>query len=246
MMAPQVLQLQEIEPPAELAAALSADFLGRLFIANPPPVQIAPLENWTGYCHAQDATDRGEVIISDWRTPPRPLWSIERIQGIYIHETAHRIIGQADDGVKSHGLEFYSLLLFLLSRAGERKGGWSWILYADLYDCQNCIEPSDIPGLPSLGKSIDFSMELALELAGQKITAEQAAEEICRRAKAWREEVAAAPGRREAAQKAAREKFEALQAALRSARDKIFWWRLYFGAAAFLAVAVFFLVIANG
>lgn len=242
-MAPQVLQLKEIEPPAELAAALSADFLGRLNIANPPAVQIAELEDWGGYCHAQDTTEHGEVVISDWRIT-LPAWRITQgIRGTYIHETAHRLIWQAETSADTHGLEFYTLLIFLLRRAGERKGGSSWILYADFYDCQDCLEAQGVPGILSLGESIDWAMELALKLAGQKITAEMAAQEICRRAKAWREEIAAAPARREAAQKAAREKFEALQAALAAARDKIFWWRysaVMLAGVAFVVGAIFF------
>jgi hypothetical protein len=240
---PTVLQLKEIEPPRELVAALSADFLGRLNIAKPPPVQLSTLENWTGYCHSQDTTDRGEVIISDWRTPP-PAWRITQgIRGTYVHETAHRQIWQAEPSADTHGLEFFTLLLFLLRRAGERKGGWSWILNADLYDCQNCIEPQGVPGIPSLGENIDFSMKLALELAEQEITAEQAAEEICRRAAGWKAWRAEESARREAAQKATREKTEVLRSSLQAARDKIFWWRycsVMLAVSGFLAGAIFY------
>lgn len=243
-MAPAVLQLMEIKPPAELAAALSADFLDPLGIANPPPVRIAiPPEAaaWGGYCSGTEYAERGEVVIADWRITQE--WLVQqRIQAIYVHEVAHRLLSQARE-IESHGIEFFTLQLFLFRRAGLKKGDRPWILDADLYDCQDCLDSRDIPGVPSLGKSIAFAMELASALAPKEITAEQAAQEICHRARAWREEIAATPGRREAAQKTAREKFEALQAALQSARDKIFWWKYAVVVAAgvgFLAGAIFF------
>lgn len=244
-MVPQVLKLQEIEPPPELAAALSADFLGRLSIENPPPVRVAiPPEtaHWGGYCSGGEYAEKGEIVIADWHH--HQGWRVvQGIQHIYLHETAHRLLSPAQAKIENHGIEFFALQLFLFKRAGKKKGGWPWILSSDLYDCQNCLEPGGIAGVPSLGESIDFAMVLALELADQKITAELATQEICRRAQGWREEIAAEPGRRAAAQKAAREKFEVLQTALAVAHDKIFWWRLYFGAASFLAAAVFSLAI---
>ncbi|MHB1016193.1 MAG: hypothetical protein ACYC2W_13080 [Desulfurivibrionaceae bacterium] len=238
-MVPTILQLHEIEPPAELAAALSPDFLSRLVIANLPPVQIATLERWGGYCHNMDATERGEVIISDWRIP-QPEWlTLQRIQGTYIHEAAHRLIWQANQKAEGHGVEFFTLQLFLFLLAGEKKDGLPWLATAELYDCQDCIGEES----PTLGQVVDFSLTTAFVLSGQEITAEQAAAEICRRAKVWREEIVAAPARREAAQKAMREKFETLHAALRSARDKIFWWRYFsviLAGAGFLVGAIYF------
>lgn len=237
-MAPTVLQLQEIEPPPELAAALSPNFMARLGISSPPSVQIAALEKWGGYCHNIDSTERGEIIISDWRTP-RPEWLVlQGIQGTYIHETAHRLIWLADQKVEGHGVEFFTLQLFLFLLAGEKKNGLPWLTTSSFYDCHDCIGEESL----TLGQFMDFAVTTALTLADQKITAEEAAREICLLAQSWREEMAAAPGRREAGRKAAREKFEILQATLRETRDKIFWWRLYFSAAAFSAAA--FLVLA--
>lgn len=238
-MAPAVLQLMEIEPPAELAAALSADFLDRLGIATPPPIQIAALEQWGGYCHEEDATERGEVIVSDWRVP-RPEWlTLERIQEVYTHETAHRLIGQTCQSAKAHGIEFFTLLIFLLWRAGGKKGGCPWFIFWRAYDFQDCMESRGIPGVPSSGESIDWATETALELAGLDLTAEAAASEICRRAKSWGEWKAKEPKRREAA----REKQEAIQTAFATAHDKIFWWRVYFFASSFLAAAFLILAI---
>ena len=243
MTTPKVLQLQEIEPPQELAEALSADFLAKLRIENPPAVRIAiPPEtaSWGGYCSGGEYAERGEVVIADWRHCQE--WRVQqRIQEIYLHETAHRLLSWAK--IESHGIEFFALQLFLFKRAGEKKGGWPWFFSADLYDCQNCLEPRDVPGVPSLGESIDVAMELALELAGQKITAEHAALEICRRATAWKALKAEEPSRREAAQKAAREKVDAVRSSLQAARDKIFWWRVYFIASSFLAAAFLTLAI---
>lgn len=245
-MPPQVLKLQEIEPPPELAAALSADFLDRLRIANPPPVRIAtPPEAaaWGGYCSGTEYAERGEVVIADWRTTPE--WLVQqRIQTVYVHETAHRLLSQAQAReIESHGIEFFTLLLFLFLRAGTKKGDRPWLISAGLYDCQNCLEPRGVEGMPSLGESIDFALELALEIASLEITAEQAAEEICRRAKKWKAWKAEEPARREAAQKAAREKAEALRSSLQAARDKIFWWRYcsaMLAVSGFLAGAIFY------
>ncbi len=238
-MAPQILQLLEIEPPAELAAALSADFLDRLRIANPPPVRIAippEIASWGGYCSGGEYAEKGEVVIADWRTTPE--WLVQqRIQAVYVHETAHRLLSQAQAReIESHGIEFFTLLLFLFLRAGTKKGDRPWLISAGLYDCQNCLEPRGVEGVPSLGESIDFALELALEIASQEITAEQAAEEICRRVKKWKAEE---PERREAA----REKQEAIQTAFATAHDKIFWWRVYFFASSFLGVVFLILAI---
>lgn len=235
-----VLQLQEIEPPPELAAALSTDFLDRLRIANPPPVRVAiPPEtaHWGGYCSGGEYAEKGEVVIADWRTTHE--WRVQqRIQRIYLHETAHRLLS-AQAKIESHGIEFFALQLFLFKRAGKKKGDWPWILDADFYDCQDCLRSRDVPGVPSTGETIDFALEIALELSAQKITAEQAAEEICRRAAAWKAWRAGEPERREAA----REKQEATQAAFGAANDKIFWWRVYCAASSFLAAVIFFLAI---
>ncbi len=113
------------------------------------------------------------------------------------------------------------------------------MLEADFYDCQDCLRSRDVPGVPSTGETIDFALEIALELSDQKITAEQAAEEICRRAAAWKAWKAGEPERREAT----REKQETTQAALGAANDKIFWWRVYCAASSFLAAVIFFLAI---
>ena len=240
-MAPAVLQLMEIEPPTELAAALSADFLDRLRIANPPPVRIAtPPENatWRGYCSATDFSECGEVVLADWRQP-REWLILQRIQGIYMHETAHRLIFKTDNKVDAHGIEFFAVLLFLFHRAGLKRSGLPWLVSADLYDCHDALESRGIDGIPSTGESVDFALELAADLAPQEITAEAAAEEICRRAKFWKNWKAAEPNRRAAA----KEKYEAAQVALKETLNKIFWWRVYFSASSFLAAAFLILAI---
>lgn len=228
-----VLQLQEIEPPQELVAALSADFLCRLGISNPPPVRISlPHEDaaWAGYCSGTEYSEKGEIVLADWRQH-RGWLVLQRIQEIYVHETAHRLLSQAHE-IESHGVEFFTLLLFLFRRAGQKKGGWPWLLTADLYDCQDCLKAQGIDGVASLGETIDWALELAIDLADQKeITAEEAAAEIYRRAKVWMKWKAEEPNRRAAAQA----KKEEAQAAIIEAEGKIFWWRIYFGAVSLLA-----------
>lgn len=236
-MAPQVLKLQEIEPPHELAAALSDDFLGKLSIANPPPVQIAILEQWGGYCHRKESTEKGEVIIADWRSPASKVRILERIREVYIHESSHRLIWQIDSSAGSHGVEFFALQLFLFFRAGKsEEGRWPMWTSASLYDCLNCLGEES---LITVGQSIDWAWETAQGLASQEITAEAAAEEICRRVKKWKAWKAEEPARRSAAL----EKQKATRAALTAARDKIFWWRFYFGSASFMAAAFLILAI---
>lgn len=149
-MAPQVLQLQEIEPPAELAAALSPDFLDRLGIASLPPVRIAvppAAAAWRGYCSDGEFAERGEVVIADWRLNQE--WRVtEGIQEVYVHETAHRLTWQTDKSADAHGIEFFGILLFLLTRAGEKRGGSRpWVIFWKGYDCQNCLEPRGVEGV---------------------------------------------------------------------------------------------------
>ena len=237
-MAPQVLQLQKIEPPPELAAALSDDFLGKLVIANPPPVQIAVLEQWGGYCHSKESTEKGEVIIADWRLPSSKSRIMERIREVYIHESSHRLIWQIDSSAGSHGVEFFALQLFLFFRAGKtEEGRWPMWTSATLYDCLNCFGEEGEESHTTVGQSIDWAWETAQDLASQEITAEAAAEEICRRTKIWHAWWAAEPSRRAAAQdKRTKDKI-----AMKEAKDKIFWWRVYFGSVSFLAA--FFLFI---
>lgn len=224
-MAPQILQLQEIEPSAELAAALSVDFLCRLGIENPPPVRIStPPESatWRGYCSSYEFSEYGEVVLADLEIVNLQKWRmIDQFRCTYVHEAAHRLLSEAD--VASHGAEFLSLFLFLFFRAGEReKEMGPWWHMVNFYCMQDCY-------YQGLGRSLAWAWDTAQDLLPEELTAEQAVEEICKRAKAW---LAEAPARREAAH----EKQEALQVTLEDALNKIFWWRIYFAISSFFAL----------
>lgn len=213
MSTPKILALREIEPPPVLAEALTAEFLAPLRIENLPPLRLAKLEEWAGYCPSTKASEVGEVVVS---TAPRPAGDIEWFRMIYLHEITHKFLSiySEDEIGGSHGPAFFALELLFFSRASGQQQ-WTW--WADLYDLQDAWGNNDY----TPGQALDWAWQQAQELAPADISAEASAQEIVRRCAVWRASCAAAPARRAAAREA--------RAALARKISLAQWWACYFG-----------------
>lgn len=223
--APKVLALKEIEPPSALAEALSSEFLRPLRIENPPPVRLARRPagaTWGGFCSWQDMAEFREVTIHFDAPLGQESWvMVEKLRGTYLHEIAHRFLSKlpVDEIGGSHGPVFFALQLLLFLRAGEREGGRPWAWHADLYDLHDCF--GDHPCTP--GQALDWAFCQAAELADTEISAESAAGEIARRFAIWREAMALAPAKRQAAHAARAER----EAVLVRKATHVKWWICY-------------------
>jgi len=232
--APKILALHEIEPPIELAEALSHEFLRPLGIENPPPVRLAKRPagaNWGGYCQGLEHAEHGEVVMNDHRRPPDKKLMVEWFRGTYLHEITHRFLSRCSNSEigGSHGPVFFAAQLLLFFRAGEReKSGRPWFLSADLYDLQDAWLAKEY----TPGQALDWAVEQAEELAEQKISAEAATGEIVRRYAAWRAAMAAAPARR----RAAREKEKAWKEELARLKNRLFGTRVYLTISFFFSI----------
>lgn len=224
--APKILALKEIEPPPELAEALNPDFLRPLRIENPPSVRLAKRPagaTWGGFCSWHNQAEFEEVTIHiDDPLAPKESWvMIENLRGTYLHETAHRFLSKlpADEIGGSHGPVFFAVQLLLFLRLPNRYGDRPWLWSAGVYDLQDAWLAEEY----TPGQALDWASAMADDLASAEISAEATAGEIARRFAIWREAMAQAPAKRQAAHAARAER----EAALVRKATNVKWWICY-------------------
>lgn len=119
------------------------------------------------------------------------FWGHATVARIYLHECAHRLL--EDENVDGHGVEFFTLLLVLHTRAkshlSDLGAGNEPLKQLDFYDCSEKsrvwqtfnIEPADW-----MSTQIQWSIDVAPALADSTDDATVIAEKITRM---WRENV---------------------------------------------------------
>lgn len=193
----------EPEPASLLTEALST--LDALRLEKPPAVLFrdAPDDSkWAGYCLDEDwVGPNGEVVIASrysTLTPPPPSKArvLDTLADIYMHETAHRLVGT------KHDPAFLAMELVLYVRAGLLRDSRPWWLRASLYDLQDWDDVEHC----RVGEALDWAWRAADDLAAADMTAEAVAAEIKQRYSSWKAWKAGEPERRERARVLAADK----------------------------------------
>lgn len=173
----QALRLQPVETPALLSEALPDELFDNLMMKRyPVQIHYRNQDEYSGYCIEETSSEAGEIVISYWHFEelapyPRGL-RLKRIQTIYIHECAHRLIGSINKSY-SHNGAFMALNLVLHMRAGKRM-----IEQTRIYDFKDdhCIK-----------NVFEWALNTAHELAETEYTAEECARIVCEKYTNWRE-----------------------------------------------------------
>jgi hypothetical protein len=242
-MIPKCLEIQKVEPPPELAAALTPDFIQKLKIEKPPPVLMMDGrgKGWGGFCSGKEYTQDGEIVVSarPMAEPAREIW---RLRSVYMHEIVHRFLSEKEEGDigGSHGVVFFTLLLLVLKRAGGRRGeeGGLWADSIDFYDFHDVFEEEE-SDVYTAGEALDFSIRVSDQLYTKNLSCEAAADVIAARFSSWKNRLAGRPARE---QKREMEK-KAMVAAVKTEKKKkkeVWGWVAWSGALNIFLLTIIF------
>lgn len=156
------------EVPKSVKDALGDAFLSSIGIANPAPVlllKISEKSDWAGFCHNEEFTEAGEIVLSHELVYPIkiPTVNTRSILHLYLHEFTHRLLPN-----QRHNLAFFALNLTLQTRASKKLEDKYYVERCNFYDVQDVA-------LLDLQTAIPMAMQFVEKYADSTFTAEQLA-----------------------------------------------------------------------
>jgi hypothetical protein len=214
----RVLRQVEISAPQAFAEAVTPALFTRLRLTAIPALFIRPQQDnrsfrWMGFCASEEFTESGEITL-DARCVETAEWEprADLIQGLYLHEAAHRLMPG-----HRHNAAFGALVLLLYLRTGVTNHIEMW-QRSTLYDFRDEAE--------NLPRAFAWAWRMAHELAATGETAEQCAKVISEQYATWRVRLADELAQRQVKRDAEIVERKALEDRIKSMRENLWLWAL--------------------